>query len=153
MSEKRLLFRIAAKKIGVAILTEHRLCFHKKSDYDNSSKCDIEYTGNAEDIVYGVVYDIDESLKPILDEIEGLGYGYDIKTVSLKINDKTLDAFTYYATNIDHFLKPYKWYKQHVLTGAIENEMPEYYIQKIKDFEAVSDTDLERRTRELLIYN
>ncbi len=153
MSAKRLLHRISASKIGVAELTEHRLCFHKASESDGSAKCDILHTGNPDDFILGVVYEIEESQKPILDGIEGLGFGYDEKTVSVTMRNKSLDAFTYYAISINPTLKPFEWYKQHVLAGAIENCMPPSYIQRINDVEAVSDTDSDRRNQELSIYS
>ena len=153
MSAKRLLHRISAYKIGVARLTEHRLCFHKASEADGSAKCDILHTGNPDDFILGVVYEIEESQKPILDSIEGLGFGYDIKTVAVTMGSKSLDAFTYYAISINPSLKPFAWYKQHVLVGAMENSMPSDYIQGISDVEAVSDNDSERRNQELSIYN
>lgn len=152
MSEKRLSQRIRAKKIGVAELTEHVLCFHKTSKLDGSAKCDIIKTGNSSDIVLGVVYDIEESQKPILDMFEGLGFGYDVKTVSVTIGDKSYNAFTYYATSVDPSLKPYKWYVKHVLEGARENCMPSSYIKNIEKIDALSDADTERRERELSIY-
>lgn len=152
MSEKRLLRRITASRIGVAILTEHQLCFRKRSNSDGSAKCDILETGQPDDFVLGVLYDIDRSQKPVLDIYEGLGYGYDVKTVSVTIDNKSFDAFTYYATNIDTSLKPYHWYKRHVLEGARENNMPEDYIQRIDKVPAQIDIDSERKERELSIY-
>lgn len=152
MSEKRLLRRIRALKLGVALLTGHSLRFHKSSEADGSAKCDILETGKSEDIVFGVIYDIDQSQKHILDRYEGLGFGYDMKTVSVKLDDEFLEAFTYYATSIDTSLKPYHWYKQHVLEGAIENRMPEEYIGSIEAVEAITDKNAERRRRELSIY-
>ncbi|MCK5785105.1 MAG: gamma-glutamylcyclotransferase [Candidatus Sabulitectum sp.] len=152
MSEKRLLQRIRASKIGVAMLSDHKLCFHKLSKTDGSAKCDIKETGHPDDFVLGVLYDITESQKPILDIIEGLGSGYDIKNVSVKIDDRSYEAFTYYATSIDSSLMPYHWYKQHVIEGAIENGMPEEYIGSIKAVKSITDTDSKRRDRELSIY-
>ncbi len=152
MSEKRLLQRILALRIGVAVLTGHRLCFRKSCELDGSAKCDILETENAGDLVFGVVYSIEESQKPILDGYEGLGFGYSIKMVSVKSDEKFLEAFTYYATSINPSLKPYYWYKRHVLEGARENRMPEGYIRSIEAVEAILDPDTERRNRELSIY-
>lgn len=152
MSEKRLLQRITASKMGVAILTEHQLCFRKRGESDGSAKCDILETGKPDDFVLGVLYDIDKSQKKVLDIYEGLGYGYDEKTVTVTIDNKSFDAFTYYATSIDTSLKPYHWYKRHVLEGARENNMPEEYIQRIDRIPAKIDIDSERRERELSIY-
>lgn len=152
MSERRLLERIKAEKLGVATLTEHRLCFHKVSEADGSAKCNILETGQPYDFVLGVLYEIDESQKPILDYIEGLGFGYDIKTVTVNLDGKSFETYTYYATSIDPSLKPYHWYKRHVLEGAIENGMPSDYIKSIEDVEALVDTDSERQDRESAIY-
>ena len=153
MSSKRLFQRIDAIRIGVAVLSNHKLCFHKYAESDNSGKCDILLTNNKNDFVLGVVYKIDESQKTILDKYEGLGYGYDIKTIPVLLNGKIQDVFTYYATNIDSSLKPYHWYKQHVLEGARENEFPEEYITSIENVLSIKDNDKERATRELAIYS
>jgi hypothetical protein len=152
MSEKRILQRIRVEKIGVAVLNRHQLRFHKPSSLDGSAKCDIQETGQTEDIVLGVLYEVEESQKSILDEIEGLGFGYDLKTVSVSIDGRRVDACTYYATSINADLKPYHWYKRHVLEGAIENRMPEDYINSIEIIESVTDKDDERRQKELSIY-
>ena len=41
------------------------------------------------DLIYGVVYEIDES-ESALDRAEGLGYGYDEKTVTVSILKEVL---------------------------------------------------------------
>ncbi|PUB91560.1 MAG: hypothetical protein DBP01_01735, partial [gamma proteobacterium symbiont of Ctena orbiculata] len=41
-------------------------------------------------------------------------------------------AYTYYATFIDRTLKPYQWYKHHVLTGALEYGLPAPYIDRLR---------------------
>lgn len=153
MSEKRLLRRITAVKRGTATLHGYRLCFRKKSESDQSAKCDILETGMAGDFVLGVVYDVEDSQKKLLDEFEGLGYGYDSRTVKVKLAGRIVEVFTYYATSIDPSLKPLKWYKRHVLEGAIENGFPQNYISFIESIETVSDTDTSRRERELSIYS
>lgn len=153
MSEKRLLQRIDATKIGVAILKKYKLCFHKYGESDNSAKCDIIETNNKSNFVLGVAYQIDKSQKPILDDIEGLGHGYEIKEVSVLLNGKFQDVFTYYATQIDSSLKPYHWYKQHVLQGARENEFPQEYIESIENVTSIKDKNKERAAKELSIYS
>jgi len=69
------------------------------------------------------------------------------------LNDgSTIEAFTYYATNIDPELKPLDWYREHVLRGARENELPIEYIHSIEILEFDEDSDAERRDKELSIY-
>ena len=153
MSSKRLCARVpSAKMFAVGILRKHLLKFHKHSFRDNSAKCDIEFTNKSEDIVYGVLYKIDLDEKPNLDHAEGLGLGYEIKTVEIKVEDKIYEAFTYYGTDIDKNLKPFHWYKNHVLKGANEFNLPKDYILKyIESIESIDDKDKQRELLELSI--
>ena len=152
MSGRRLSARIPCDYVGKACLVGHQLRFHKLSLRDDSAKCDAYETGRPEHAVHGVVYRIDPEHKTVLDQYEGLGAGYDIKSVRLEIDGICLEAFTYYATTIDASLKPYHWYKQHVLQGAQENALPAMYIEAIASVESVEDADQERHSRELSIY-
>lgn len=153
MSSRRLLVRVPlAKQAGTGMLHRHQLKFHKISK-DGSAKCDILETGNPAHVVHGVLFHITPEAKTILDRIEGTGFGYAQKTVDITMADGSLMvAFTYYATDIDSGLKPLDWYKQHVLTGARENRLPENYIRTIEAIECVEDTDDARRETELSIY-
>lgn len=142
----------SAKFVVTAVLPGHELYFHKKGQ-DGSAKCDAFETQSVENSVNGVVYDIAKSHKARLDRLEGLGQGYEEKTVEVVTpSSEVLVAYTYYATFIDRTLKPYHWYKHHVLTGAMEYELPESYIDKLRNVEAVKDPDLRRHTIEMAIY-
>jgi len=154
MSPVRLLDRVpSAKFVGTATLKEHDLRFHKKS-IDGSGKCDAYQTGNEEHQIIGVVYEINEAEKPALDAKEGLNQGYDEKEVALTFlgSGKAITALTYFATKIDKSLKPYEWYKYHVLYGAKKNGLPEEYIQKIHNIVTIEDPKQERHEREMEIY-
>lgn len=153
MSTPRLVDRVpSAKGVSIARLEKHRLKFHKKSN-QGSGKCDIEHTNNPNDIVYGMVFQILASEKAALDKKEGLGSGYNEKSVSvLAQNGESLNAVTYYATDIDPSLKPYGWYKEHVVRGAKEHRLPPEYIKSIEAVEFVVDPDQKRHNKELSIY-
>ena len=154
MSTRRLGHRISsARKLGVAILAGHQLKFHKRSLKDDSAKCDIEQTGRADDRVYGVLFDIHEADREVLDGYEGLGQGYEIKTVDVRMGDETCQAFAYYATLIEDDLRPYHWYKQHVLVGARENDLPADYLAMIETVESMDDPDVHRRQREMAVHD
>jgi len=153
MSIFRLSSRIPATRIGVAMLREHQLRFHKVSNKDGSAKCDAFQTDHVDDVVIGVVYQINAIDKPVLDVYEGTGNGYDVKTVHVEMDDVQVEAFTYYATELDAGLKPFCWYKQHVLTGAKENDLPDHYIDMIRAVESVNDSNLGRLRKELSIYD
>ncbi|MES9834734.1 MAG: gamma-glutamylcyclotransferase [Candidatus Thiodiazotropha sp. DIVDIV] len=142
----------SAKLETVATLQRHELRFHKISK-DGSGKCDAYETKNPQHSVIGVVYDISESEKQILDRKEGLGDGYEQKEVTLTtVSGENIRAITYYATNIGLELKPYHWYKNHVLTGAEENGLPAKYIEKIMNIKSVTDPKPERHESEMAIY-
>lgn len=153
MSERRIKCRVpSARKICIAFLYEHDLRFHKRS-IDGSGKCDAYYTGNNQDYVLGVLYEIADSDKKYLDRKEGLGKGYDEKIVQITTPaGEMFAAVMYFATNIDQDLKPFMWYKEHVLNGALENHFPKEYIDKINSVEAAQDPNKEREKRERNIY-
>ena len=64
-----------------------------------------------------------------------------------------LHAWMYYATRINNSLKPFHWYKDHVLIGARENGLPADYIAQIEAVESLDDPKPERHARELSIYS
>jgi len=153
LSSPRLLQRIPrASKHCVATLHRHRLRWHKNGS-DRSGKCDIDFTGNTADLVYGVIYRMRHEDKLELDVYEGAGRGYERREVSVTANHgEILEAFTYYATDIDHLLQPYHWYKEHVLRGALEHEFPSHYVEHIESTRSIDDHDEARHHRELSIY-
>lgn len=154
MSVRRLSDRVpSAKVMSTAQLYEYELKFHKKS-YTKSSKCDVAYTGDGDHVVHGVVFEIDEDDKQTLDGFEGCGSGYEEKTVTLELPDgEKIEAFTYYATNVDTSLKPFHWYKEHVVRGAKEHGLPADYIRMIEQVESFEDPKQERHEEEMSIYN
>ena len=124
--------------------------FWKKSR-DGSGKCYIEYTGNDEDVVYGVLFSIDEIDHGDLNKEEGAtgqNSGYKEEKVSVITDDGEIDAFTYTINGedkIDKTRKPYHWYKKQVVQGARENGLPKDYIKTIEDVESEEDDCVERR--------
>lgn len=153
MSSPRLCARVpSATAVGVAVLEGHRLAFHKPGRLDGSAKCDAVPTGDPRHRVFGVLFEIDPWHRPLLDRAEGLGFGYQRRTVSVRVRDEALDAFTYYATVSDAALKPLHWYRQHVLRGAREHGLPPDYIEAIRRVETITDADNVREQAELAIY-
>lgn len=149
-NQKRVPF---ARRICIARLPKHQLRFHKKSN-DGSAKCDAYYTGDDKHFVMGVLFEINQSEKKNLDKVEGLHSGYEEKEVTLITElGGEHEAVTYYAKDIDPLLKPYTWYKDHVLIGARENNLPAEYISMIKVVDTIEDPDIERDSRERSIYN
>ena len=153
MSSRRLMERVpSARFLSIATLKEHKLQFHKISK-DGSGKCDVEHTANRNDRVIGVVFEMTDSDKKKLDRRECLGFGYAEKTVTVILeNEDQIEASTYCAVETDATLNPYNWYKEHVLRGARENNLPQDYISLIKKIESLPDPDMDRHAQELAIY-
>lgn len=153
LSSPRLLQRLPRASIHtVATLTQHRLRWHKKG-HDRSGKCAMDHTGDHADRVYGVIYRLTLDERHELDRIEGHGVGYERREVEvLTLAGDNVEAFTYYATDIDHARQPYHWYKEHVLRGALEHSFPAHYVDAIRATLSIDDHDLERHERELSIY-
>lgn len=153
MSLRRIRQRVpSARVLGTFSLADHELRFHKHGR-DDSGKCDAFYTGNPSHVVTGVLYEIDASEKSVLDQAEGLGNGYDEKEVC--VSDSTgivAKAVTYHATNINTSLLPFTWYKDHVLIGAKEANLPEEYIAHIEGVESVDDPDRDREFEQRAIH-
>lgn len=155
MSLPRLRERVpSAERIGVFALAEHVLKFHKISTRDGSGKCDAHCTGNPNDFVIGALFEISDIEKMALDKVEGLGDGYQEKTVQLSDDQGGIvEAVTYYATNTDSSLKPYSWYLNHVVYGAKETGVPPNYLRTIESTKSIDDLDKNRDARERAIYS
>lgn len=153
LSSPRLLQRLPQVTVScVATFDQHRLCWRKNGG-DRSGKCDMAFTGKLEDIVYGVVYRMTQADKRELDTIELAGYGYERRDVSVTtLAGESIEAFTYFALDIDHLQQPFHWYKEHVLRGAMEHALPPHYVEMIRAIPSIDDHDRERHSRELSIY-
>ena len=151
MSLNRLLARLPeAKRIGVATVTGFKLTFDKKG-FDNSGKCNALKTGHDDDILYGVLYQINEQEKQILDEIEGVRY--DCQNIQVKTEcGHSFAAYCYVANTLDDHLLPFDWYLKHVLTGALEAGLPNAYIQQIREQSSKRDDNSKRAEKEYSIY-
>jgi len=103
-------------------------------------------------LVYGVLYSIEEKDKDVLDTFEGVGFGYRCEMVNVLFGEDTIEAVTCIAMNCDPSLKPFSWYKEHVVQGAIEIEMPSNYVDTIRGTTSRIDPDRERAEAELSIY-
>jgi gamma-glutamylcyclotransferase len=95
--------------------------------------------------VYGVLYTVAKAEKPKLDAAEGLGHGYEEKTVSVISGKGTRSAVMYYAKEKDPLKKPYHWYKAFVVAGAVEHGLPFPYVEWLRTVDSEADQDARRR--------
>jgi gamma-glutamylcyclotransferase len=151
MNLNRLTQRVpSAVRVSNAFLPGYKLVCNKVSKKDGSAKANIIKTGNLAELVWGVLFTIDINEKPLLDKTEGLGKGYNEDT--LIFFDETNNSYTaqiYFADSkpIDDNLFPYDWYKEFIVSGAIQNKLPFEYIAKLQSITCVRDHDEERRTK------
>ncbi|MCV3243042.1 RES domain-containing protein [Mesorhizobium sp. ZC-5] len=148
MSTDRLRYRISrCRAKGIASLVGHELRFHKASK-DGSAKCDAFETSDLASVVVGVLFDVPLSDKTVLDKAEGLGSGYDdAKVTVIDADGLPVEAITYVASpkSITTGLKPYDWYKDFVVQGAVEHDLPEAYVNRyIRSVAAIADPDQDR---------
>lgn len=148
---ERLLARTpTARALATATLAGHALRWHKKS-IDGSGKCDAFATDSGSDVVWGVVYELTPADKLVLDGFEGLGHDYFEKAVRVRTrDDAVLDAVAYVANPLllDESVKPWRWYKGFVVTGAAQHSLPPQYRAGLEAVEAVDDPDAGRHSRE-----
>ena len=113
-----------------------------KHGLDNSGKCNIVKSDNIDDVVHGVVYQINADEKAVLDEAE-LGYSRE------RIQIGEYENVLVYIANetVSNYSKPYSWYRDIVIAGAQYHNFPESYIEHIRSFTAIVDPDLERENK------
>lgn len=136
-----------AYPLGAAQLRGCELRFHKRG-LDGSAKCGIVPAG-ADVQVHGVLYAIEPEEKPALDRAESLGVGYRQEPVVVTLEDGPTTAFTYVArpSARDESLRPYEWYKELVVAGAVEHGLPGHYVARLRAVAAIPDPDRERSAK------
>ncbi len=139
---RRLNLRIpAARLLGTDFHPDFSMRFHKRSR-DASGKCGI-FAGSSG--VHFAVYAMSEDDADTLDQIEGVGAGYERSTIVLQGFGK---CFTYLPSpgHVDAGLKPYEWYHEMVLLGCAAHGFPEDYCDAVRAAKTIPDPDPSRRT-------
>jgi cation transport regulator ChaC len=149
MSLPRITSRVpSARPIATGHVRRRRLAFHKRS-VDGSGKADAVATGRFDDLLWGVVYEVSHPEKTILDEHEFLGIGYDEHRVQVHSAIGQLEAWIYVARPeaIDSSLRPYSWYLDYLIDGAMAHGLPESYLAQLRRVPAISDPNQDRHRR------
>ena len=136
----------SSRHLGTAVLPGYRLAFHQVSRGDGSAKCNIVPVGDGQHTVYGVVYAVHREERPVLDRAEDLDYGYRLVDLAVRQATGWREAFCYVAVpgTIDDRARPFRWYRDLVLRGALEHGFPRPYVEAIRAEPAVEDPDPER---------
>ena len=154
MSQRRLRQRLpSSESLGYARLPGYAVVFHKRGSLDASGKCGLIAAGD-DALAHGVVFTIADRDKAALDRIEGVGNGYSCHDVIAHHPELgLLPCLTYLATDLDETLRLFPWYRQHVLVGAREHQLPIDYISQLQTLPVTEDPDGARHARELAIYS
>jgi len=99
-------------------------------------------------MIYLAVYEMDPAELAILDQAEGVGNGYQHYELTLPRFGKTL-SYLGQESHIDEQLRPYQWYKEYVLAGAVFHEFDRVYRQAIRHQSHWDDPDPERHKRHM----
>jgi hypothetical protein len=91
---------------------------------DGSGKANLE--DSLGDVTWGVLYEIDVRDLKALDKIED-GY-YRIRIHVHRFDGDIVEAVTYISANLTSDPVAYDWYKELVLIGAQEHNLPQDYI-------------------------
>ncbi|WP_176058564.1 gamma-glutamylcyclotransferase family protein [Paraburkholderia sp. BCC1876] len=152
MSAPRLSERIKPiRHAANGYLDGYQLTFDKVSK-DGSGKCDCKRTGELGHRVWGVLFAINANSLEALDKYEDAGSTYERQNIQVPTDQGVVAAVTYLATKLEPGLRPYHWYKYHVVYGAREAKLPPDYIAAIEQIEEIQDLDAARTEKNLAIY-
>ena len=154
MNIKRLQERTpSARKVTNAFINGYRFSCNKVSN-TGSSKGNIVFTNNSSDVVWGVVFEIDDKEKPALDDAEGLGKGYNQTLLTMTGEDSSQHSVQVYVADPRHQnnnLLPFDWYREFIISGAEQNGLPTGYVDSLKRMNAVKDPNEKRREKNYAI--
>jgi gamma-glutamylcyclotransferase (GGCT)/AIG2-like uncharacterized protein YtfP len=133
----------SGRPLAPASLAGYRLTFRKRGR-DGSGKCTVLRTGDAQDSVHGMIFEIAPGDIPALDAAEG--FGYDQAWTEVHSMDERRRVMIYLAREgfLDTSLRPFEWYKSLVLRGALDSELPPAYVDSIRAVAAIVDPDCDR---------
>ena len=130
---------------GAAVLHGFGLRWHKRSS-DGSGKCSIVQSAASSALVHGALYLMPLPAKRLLDQVEGLGQGYEETTINVMSSRGRVSARTYVAaaSHVDDSLRPYSWYRDLVVSGALAHQLPAEYVNSLQRVGVWADPDLAR---------
>lgn len=133
MKKDRLRARISdVRDLGRAVLQGKKMVFNKPSK-DGSSKANL--TDESDGEVWGALYELSTKSLERLDRIEG---GYDRETVHVLWKHKSVPAYTYISSEKVE-AKPTESYKNSVVEGAREHDLPNDYIKYLQGLPSKPD--------------
>ena len=131
-----------ARHVGIARLDGWRLSFEKRGQ-DGSGKATVLPDRNG--VLHGALYDLTTDERRRLDKVEGPGYR--AHAVEVVADGSTLPAWLYLGLDLQPGLRPFRWYRDLVLTGARQHDLPASYADSIEAAATQPDPNEERAAR------
>jgi gamma-glutamylcyclotransferase len=98
-----------------------------------------------------VLFDVPHSQVSSLALAEGEGTDYDRRVVWVEVTNGELvrrtETYIAQESKIDQSVKPYDWYLDLVITGALMHELPQTYVDAVRKVPGRPDLDLNRPAR------
>jgi len=112
-----------------AFLEGYKFVYDGYSKTRNGAVANIIETGKKEDIVWGGLFEINEDNLSALDCYEGYPKSYDRKEVKVKDDEGNHYTTIVYFRTAQPKSKPSENYRNLVIQGAKDCDLPEWYIQ------------------------
>jgi len=127
MSTEQLRIRAeSAMPVGMARAPGKRVVFNKLSRRDGSAKANLEEV-EGEGQAWGVLFRVRRDDLRALDRFED---GYKKRTIEVvKEDGERVSAMTYVSKKFAKDPRPFRWYLQSVINGALEHALPPEYVE------------------------
>lgn len=134
------------KKIAIGQLDRYALAFAHESKRWNGGVATVHESDNADDCVWGLIWEIDLKEKSALDDQEGVAQQVyrPLEVVIRMLNGEHIKCRTYQLTDVGgvhQYADPSPQYHQLILEGAMENDFPEDYINMLKNVKTNNNTE------------
>ena len=124
--------------------------FSKRS-IDGSGKATIVSDEDAQEPVFGAVFQISDAELERLNAFEGKDYERRPCQVTCVLTGREIETWTYYAKQLRSGLVPYDWYLALVIAGLDEHDIDRDYSSAIRAFDYETDANHGRNTRRVAL--
>jgi hypothetical protein len=152
---RRLEARVGAVRLlGTVELPGWALNFDKRGG-DGSAKANLHAAPGTGRKALAAAFAIDPDQLGKLDVFEGCGHGYETVPMTVRIDRREVEAFTYLVPSqwISSRMRPFDWYLDLIVSGARHHGFDEEFVQSIASRSAWIDPDRARARRELEAMN
>ena len=121
------------------IIRGYRIIFNKKAKDNNYSYANIEHTGNKEDCIEGILYQMDNNEMREIDKHEGFPTQYNKYRIEVETDEGNIQAIVYIAQPewIDNNLKPPKFYIENMLRA--KDLISKHYVEFIENVDTFEE--------------